>query len=92
MTSPVASHDELRELLGDSIDDVALERIASSGACFDEVAEALAMFEAEQVGDRLPDATSSKVLSVRAVLEDSLESDDDLARDAYVGSMTDGQI
>lgn len=92
MTSPVASHDELRELFGDTLDELALERIASSGACFDEVAEALAMFEAEQGGDRPHEASSSRVFSVRAILEDGLDRDDDVAQGPYVSSVPDGQI
>jgi hypothetical protein len=84
MAGSTVSYDELRELLGDQLDDIALERILATGACFEDVAEAVAYFEAETTGERVSDPISSRVVEVRAILDDSIDRDD-LADDDRAG-------
>lgn len=72
MSSPSASHAEVRELLGE-VDDLTIERVIDTGATIDEVAEALGYFEAEETGEVLGGTpSSSRVIEVRAILDDDL--------------------
>jgi hypothetical protein len=70
MPSASASHDEVRELLGE-VDDLTIERVIDTGATIDEVAEALGYVEAEEAGEALEVMPlSSRVVEVRAILDE----------------------
>jgi enoyl reductase-like protein len=70
MPSTTASHDEVRELLGE-VDDLTIERVVETGATIDEVAEALGQVEAEEDGEALEAMpSSSRVVEVRAILDE----------------------
>ena len=90
MPGSTVTYTELRELFGDQLDDIALERILATGASFDDVAEAVAYFEAESSGERVSDPISTRVVEVRAILDDSIErdemEDDDRGGDSIVSS------
>jgi hypothetical protein len=79
-----ATADEIRSILGD-IDPFVFEQILLTGATTDEVAEALAVFEAERNGDPRP-PMSARVTAVHAVIDDAFEDIDEREWDYPVAS------
>jgi hypothetical protein len=75
----VVRAEQIIELVGE-VDPLVIERIISTGATVDEVAEAVAEVEVELEGeDRPSDAPprSPRVATVRALLAPLFEEDDD---------------
>ena len=77
MPSNSATPNDVNRLLGD-VNPLVLERILETGATPDEIAEALVVVEEERgFGEESREASSSRVVEVRAVLQEMsvLESD-----------------
>jgi hypothetical protein len=72
-----ATHAQIVELLGD-VDDLFVKRIADTGASLDEIGEALGDVQNEDVLGEPPHVASSpRVVAVRALLEELMDTDED---------------
>jgi hypothetical protein len=81
MTTPATSA-ELEELIGEA-DPLIIERILETGATTGEVAEALADLEEERQGTERRAVTSPRVATVREILDELLDEDDEPAEAMY---------
>jgi hypothetical protein len=76
MGNPATASD-VNRLLGDA-DPLVVERIVSTGASVDEIAEALREVEDERgFGEQAHEPSSPRVTEVRAVLHDLFAEDDE---------------
>ena len=73
-----ANHAQIVELLGD-VDELYVKRLEDTGASLDEIGEALDDLRKEdELGERAQ-PTSARVAEVRAILEELLDTGDDIA-------------
>ena len=71
-----ASYRQIVDLLGE-VDDLYVRRIEETGASLDEISEALAAAEQEdRIGAAPRAASSPRVATVRAILEEALDDPD----------------
>lgn len=79
---PNVTADELEVLIGD-VNPLMIERIVATQATGAEVAEALADVEDERQFQERRAPTSPRVTEVRAILDELLADDDEVAAESY---------